>query len=383
MSLIGNLLDGLLSITDLRPRFTGPRCLVERYAVGGCDACSSACPHGAVTIDLEKASVEISDTACTGCGLCVAVCPSGALEYDVEGTLAALKRQGESARLACSKAESDAPTLHCLARLTPSHLMAAAAWNKDVTLERGDCGNCPIGSDLKKEFPEGWNVPDMLEDTLEEAHKYREASGGGVSARVVHILAGEGKKGGGERVSRRGAFASMFSSARTVVADLIPEKPLPFVDWSNPQEHVPSEWQWRFKALKPRPAPDTLTFWPAPVVDDSCILCPVCMNVCPTEAIVREILPDGGFELMLELSACTGCNACVASCPPDAMTLEPYRPFSAFDTPLLLFSSALKEETEAAREVEVGIGEENWEERKIWNGEAANPDVSEPGSDEI
>jgi len=155
------------------------------------------------------------------------------------------------------------------------------------------------------------------------------------------------------------------------------------VDWSNPQEHVPSEWQWRFKALKPRPAPDTLTFWPAPVVDDSCILCPVCMNVCPTEAIVREILPDGGFELMLELSACTGCNACVASCPPDAMTLEPYRPFSAFDTPLLLFSSALKEETEAGREVEVGIGEENWEERKIWNGEAANPDVSEPGSDEI
>ena len=36
------------------------------------------------------------------------------------------------------------------------------------------------------------------------------------------------------------------------------------------------------------------------VVDDTCIDCPVCANVCPTDAITRDLQPDGGVRLLLK-----------------------------------------------------------------------------------
>ena len=38
-------------------------------------------------------------------------------------------------------------------------------------------------------------------------------------------------------------------------------------------------------------------------VDDTCIDCPVCANVCPTDAITRDLQPDGGVKLLLNLGA--------------------------------------------------------------------------------
>ncbi|WP_157463404.1 4Fe-4S dicluster domain-containing protein, partial [Deinococcus pimensis] len=92
-------------------------------------------------------------------------------------------------------------------------------------------------------------------------------------------------------------------------------QPLPFVDWSVPQERVPQELVWRLRALKPTPAPETPVFWPSPVVDETCIFCPVCTNVCPTEAITRGVQADGSVALLLQTDACTGCQACARSCP--------------------------------------------------------------------
>jgi ferredoxin len=80
-------------------------------------------------------------------------------------------------------------------------------------------------------------------------------------------------------------------------------------------------------------------YWPAPLVDDKCINCPVCANVCPTSAITRELQPEGGVQLLLNLNACTGCMACVHSCPPDAMhPQEEWLP-AAFRAPILLRES--------------------------------------------
>ncbi len=323
------MLDSFLKIVgdygNPVPRFTGQRCIVERMAVGGCDLCQQICPHDAVTIGR---SVEISDKACTGCGLCTQVCPTGALEFDVTAQLSAAREQEEVATLVCSQSNEAGKTLPCLARVTPSLIVAAGGWDKPLELVRGDCAACSVG---------GPEVPAELDQVIETGQRLRAATGR--PARVT-VRLGEVGRGQAEAVSRRGMFGAVFRSARSVAAELVPEKPLPFVDWSEPQERVPQEWLWRRRALRPRPAPDTPVHWPAPTVDESCIFCPVCANVCPTEAITREVGADGNIEIRLDLAACTGCGACARSCPPEAIHMRGEWPEAAFDEILLLRASA-------------------------------------------
>ncbi|MFC6662005.1 4Fe-4S dicluster domain-containing protein [Deinococcus multiflagellatus] len=52
----------------------------------------------------------------------------------------------------------------------------------------------------------------------------------------------------------------------------------------------------------------------------------MCANVCPTGAIDRDLQPDGGVHLLLNLSACTGCMACLQSCPPGHPRPDPLAP---------------------------------------------------------
>ena len=164
-------LDAFMNLTDLRPTYTGERCLVEKNAVGGCDKCMQACPHDAVRIDQR---VTILEEACTGCGLCVQVCPSGALEYDLLANLGTLKTQGTTsasstervpANLKCSKVPGDGATLECLGRVTPAMLLASAAWGQRLTLARSDCDTCKLG---------GPSVPAAIENVVQIAQAYRE-----------------------------------------------------------------------------------------------------------------------------------------------------------------------------------------------------------------
>jgi ferredoxin len=341
--MLKNLFDIFMKVTDPRPRYTGSRCLVEKNVVGGCDRCFQACPHDAVRIT-DK--IEITE-ACTGCGLCVQACPSGALEYDLVPVLGALKQQGvgsdevpnPGARLKCSKVHGvDAPTVDCLGRVSPAMVMVSAAWGQKLTLLHGDCASCKLG---------GPSVPSSVQNVLGIVQEYRKnLSAEPIRARMLEVRDGavvavrdgavvEVRDGvpledsvsapqvPKPAVSRREALGSLFQGAKRGAVAVIPDQPLPGVDASLPREPVPDEWQWRKRALKPRPVEGAAQYWPAPSVNEHCIFCPVCTNVCPTNAIVREIESDGSYRLQLQVDACTGCNACVVSCPPDAMRLEP------------------------------------------------------------
>lgn len=347
--MLGGLFNSFLKLTDPTPRFTAERCLLTKYAVGGCSACQDVCPHEAV--DLSGNTVTISEVNCTGCGLCTQVCPSGALEFDIETTMHAIhKQQGSGATLACSQLSTPHPTLKCLARITPASLVAAGAWGKELTLLHGDCQNCPIG---------GPEVPRKLMEVAETANKYRKGIGRPVT---VTLQQGENssKENRGAIVSRRGIMGNLLGTAKQVAADLIPEQSLPFIDWSDPKERIPGDWIWRKKAMKPAPSPETEVYWMAPQIDEKCDFCPVCMNVCPTEALHREISPAGDFKILLDVASCTGCGACIPSCPQEAMAPQSHRPFQTlfekvvlreqsqganwFDEPLETFEEPLQDE---------------------------------------
>ncbi|MFC6592472.1 4Fe-4S binding protein [Deinococcus lacus] len=321
------VLDRLSEYSNPVPRYTPPRCLLERQSMGGCDACFVACPHAAVQRGPLGASVSIDPDLCTGCGLCVQACPSGALEYDLGGPLQSLHdaREDGAATLTCSQSGAGGPALPCLGRVTPAVMAAAGAWNLPLTLIHGDCAGCALGSFL---------VPQRLERVIDAAQALRAATGR--PAQVTLRAAAQGDQARAQQVTRRGAFGRVFRAGRQELAGLLPERPLPFVDWSVPAERTPQEWRWRKRALTPAPPPEAPVYWPAPVVDDKCMDCPVCTNVCPTEAITRLHTEEGDMHLILDLNACTGCMACTESCPPRAMHPQAEWLPAAFDAPVLL-----------------------------------------------
>ncbi|GAA5514132.1 ferredoxin-type protein NapF [Deinococcus carri] len=314
------------------PRYTAPRCLLERQAVGGCDACHATCPHDAIRLGPLGSSIEIDPQACTGCGLCVQVCPSGALEYDLTAPLQSVRDAGQAAggeaSLTCSQSGAGGPTLACLGWVTPALVSAAGAWDTPLTLLHGDCRTCPVGAP---------DVPERLRRVAGEAQALRAATG--QPARVTVREATPEDRDRAVRVSRRGAFTQLLRAGRQQVAQALPERPLPFVDWSQPEERTPEEWRWRARTLVPAPAPDAGVHWPAPLVDDTCIDCPVCANVCPTQAITRDLKPEGGVQLLLNLSACTSCMACLRSCPPQAIHMQEEWLPAAFHLPILIRDS--------------------------------------------
>ena len=58
-----------------------------------------------------------------------------------------------------------------------------------------------------------------------------------------------------------------------------------------------------------------------PAQGTECILCGACADVCPDEAIHKR---DDGIVVM-DYNRCTGCQACIAECPYDAIAYDHHR----------------------------------------------------------
>ena len=300
-SVFDKLLNLVVKATSVTPRYTANHCLVVKKAVGGCTTCADVCPHEAVKIDFKR--VTIDDIDCTGCGLCVQACPSEALESRA--------RYQPAAPLRCSQVKGNAPSIHCLARLQASDLMRLANRQGQVTLVRGDCASCPIGTAA---------VIDAVGALVREAEdlaalKDREISVELVETEKFDLVASP------EAVSRRellrGGWRSMQQGAAELLAPLDP---------GGDDDTLPAEMQRRYNLIeRAKPEPEQEVPWVLPRVAEGCIMCPVCTNVCPTGAFKREFDPPeegSGATLLLSPERCNGCNACVTSCPVRVISLD-------------------------------------------------------------
>jgi len=67
---------------------------------------------------------------------------------------------------------------------------------------------------------------------------------------------------------------------------------------------------------------DALEGWSRPAV---CLQCedPMCMAVCPVQAISKKKTPEGDHVVVVNAKTCIACGRCVVACPFGAITLFP------------------------------------------------------------
>jgi ferredoxin len=296
------LLNFIVKATNIQPRYTPEHCLVVKKVVGGCTLCQDACPHDAIAIDRE---VHIDDIDCTGCGLCIQACPSEALEAKVS--------YQSGAPLRCSQVKGGAQSVQCFARLEPSDILRLGGGRGKVTLARGDCASCPIGS---------FHVLKAMDNLVAEARTLAGVLGRELEVNILETESFDATDNP-DALSRReflqGGVRSLQGRVGEALAPLDPGD-------DDEKTPLPIELRKRYQLLKmAKPQVQEKVPWILPRVLEGCIMCPVCTNVCPTGAFQREFPPPGeGGEakLRLEPERCNGCNACVRSCPVNVITLE-------------------------------------------------------------
>lgn len=295
-----SLLNLIFRATSLEPSYDKSLCLAAGKSTS-CTECRDACPHEAITI---RRGVEIDQVDCSGCGLCVHACPTQALEPKVS--------YDSGASLRCSRVKGSAQSVHCLGRLQPSDLLRLVGSKEGVTLARGDCATCPIGTRA---------VAEALETVREEALALAALHDRSVTIEIVETDSYDAEIRG-DSLSRRqllrGGWRSLQERAVDMLAPLDPG-PQP----GEGDHGLPVELRRHYRIISAG-EPDGLTLvpWTLPRVSDDCIMCPACTKACPTGALDRVFEERGDGVLYLDPDKCVGCEACLKVCPVGAVSMD-------------------------------------------------------------
>lgn len=286
--------------TNVAPAYEPGFCIAVKKSVGACSACRDVCPHEAITIQQR---VVIDEVDCTGCGLCIQACPSQALS--------ASDRLRSDGAVRCSQVDGSAQAVNCLGRMEATDVLQLGRGQDRAVLARGDCSDCPIGDA---------RVVEAVDEMVSAAAALAAFRPRPLDIEVRHV----GELASGERpasISRRQLFSLGASGMRDQAAYTLASYDV----GGKGDTTLPAELHQRFQWLRhARPEDDTKVPWILPRVSEACILCPVCTNVCPTQAFERELEPldNGPAQLWFSPERCNGCDACVASCPVHAISLD-------------------------------------------------------------
>ncbi len=298
------LLNFVIRATNIAPKYNEGHCLSVSRASGGCDICKDVCPHEAISFTRTK--VVIDDIDCTGCGLCIQACPSQALTANVTFQ--------KGVPLKCSKVKGGAQSVNCLGQLQASDLLRLSGQKGSVKLLHSDCADCKIGTEavlkaVDAVAEEAKVLSNMLGRELEVSREFAEKYD---------------SQDNPEKLSRRDFLRGGLRSVQENSADVL--APLEALANVEEEKGLPIEHVKKLSIIEvSQPEPEDLVPWRLPRIGDGCIFCPVCTNVCPTDAFSRDFekpaLKSGG-TLNLEPDKCNGCNACVTSCPVDVVTMD-------------------------------------------------------------
>jgi len=310
-----------------KPRYFHYRedlCAHSRSEIAGCNACIEICSTQAIRSDGDHVAVD--PHLCMGCGACATVCPSGAMGYQFprpedRGTqmrqlLGAYRQAGGSD--ACLVFHNTADARDLLARaaaagqgLAPNAL-PLAAWHVAA-----------IGLDLLLPAIAYGAARVVVLSTGSEDAEY-------VAALRAQMAIGEAVLQGLGYDGRHFELIEADSPEALVraLSDVAPSRgvdvPATFAISNDKRTAIEFAVEHLAKHA-PRDAevialPAGAPFGQVMVDQGSCTMCMSCVGACPASALM-----DGVDQPLLKFVErnCVQCGLCEATCPEDAITLEP------------------------------------------------------------
>ena len=278
-----------------QPVFDETRCVHDQAAKASCEACSDACPRGALA--LGEYALELNADACDGCGLCIAACPQEAIDSKLGRADAASLRKGMTTFLACgqSRVVSDRQSMPCVHALSwRNALRLHRDGVRKIAVATGDCDKCrprsvQLGQTVKhvNEVLSSRNLPGLevsyLTDEQWEAAARETPPTPEISSRRRAFLRRLVEPAFVERETDEPATVASLLGASDLVGSIFPA--------------VPS------------------------ISPDRCDGCDACARVCATGAITL-VNDESRLHYRVDASRCTGCKLCIDVCQPDAMSVQ-------------------------------------------------------------
>jgi ferredoxin len=321
-------------------QFDESLCAHSRSGITGCTRCLDLCPTGAITPNGN--AVAIDPAICAGCGSCAAACPTGAASYALPSVDVLMRRLrtlmqayrkagGSNAIVLFHDADQGEPLIDALARFgdgLPANVLPVRV--NEVT---------QIGPEaIAALFAYGAAGVALLT----RAKPSHDPLG---LRRVVEtsgtIVAALGFGDGLVRVIETDDPDQLRAMLDAAPAGVATQKPATFVARGAKRSLLETSFR-ELHFAAPVPV-DVVTLAPSAPFGgvllnvESCTLCHSCVTACPTGALSDN--PDRAMLRFTE-SICVQCGLCEATCPEDAITLQPRLDFQAWNAP----QRVLKEE---------------------------------------
>jgi len=288
----------LLELVNQFPLKVNSQNCINQENLKVCERCLDSCPHGAISFENNRPSVDTSK--CTVCGLCFSECPVNVFNISLE--LTELYKKQETLRLGCYLSETELDgKLPCLAMLNEEILASLVLYGSQrVILDTTQCRkNCPQKGNYRfiKEYIERANLLlhyHRAEGKIEEYQPEKDTEEEPDSEAFLQELFGEEEEEKTLKVSKKINVPIwrqiFFETAKNLKSEELCYQPV-------------KEDKLRFAK---------------PVFDNNkCRRSNVCSFWCPTRALSSD---ERGVYFTQIL--CTDCGLCEKICPNSAINLE-------------------------------------------------------------
>jgi ferredoxin len=315
-------------LTAAYPEFRQTRCTRYRFRYSECRRCADACPHDAIGLSDEGASVDVA--RCQNCGLCSSACRTGAWNTGNVPRVELLKQAIKAPRwsFACAPSGATAEAIvPCLGALDATMLAYLGKRGIPVELRGSEhCVRCAHGAKGAAQIDANLEATTMLREAAGEAWAAVTvaASSPESPARPTAFVAG-----------RRQLFRRLLGRAATEVQRMaepvVAPEPVPdtairaaraFVTEQRELVQIVAKTKERDPFLvREHEALPLMRL----ALADGCTSCEACFRACPTGALqVRET--DATWALTFRLDHCVACEVCLEVCQPRVL-----HPVSEFD----------------------------------------------------
>ena len=296
-------------------------CAHSRSKVEVCNKCIDVCSTLAISGFGDKVKVE--PHLCMGCGACASVCPSGAMRYNYPS----VAYTGERLKLmlaAYTKQQAQRPVLLIHAESATSRLLAGSGLDLAGVIPYAVHDVASIGLDIYLYAIAAGAARVVIAAPADEAPQYLQA----MREQMVlaqTLLHGLGYVGEHFQLAAEDELHATLASLPTLTAVTLPDTLATFNPFNEKRTTLEFCIDYFVKqasiALPEAIAlPVGAPFGDVKVDAGKCTLCMSCVSACPAAA-----LRDTPGQPMLKFVErnCLQCGLCEATCPEDAISLQP------------------------------------------------------------